>query len=212
MERPRGSAGPRRTLSLGLLVIVATLAGSALPLVQANAQTQGTKPDVSATVAPPGDAASGVVGNGYTSPGFGFGVTWDAAIWRVEDEAALAGYEGVQLGTDVVTVFVEGYDDFSGNARECLGAATLQIVDREGVTEFQPVTSRDLPVAPEDAGEAALYIYRQSFESGRSLEVAEYVECRTLIPGQACSRLPCKCPSRSTRRICPRSRISWRRS
>ena len=174
---------------LGALVLGAVLAGPTARTFDARAQTQDSKPGAApatpATDATPAAAATGADGNTYASPTFGYALTWDEAVWVVEDELLQDGYDGLQLGTDRSTACLEGYVGFDGDAADCLADALVEVGTREGVSDLTPVTDRDRPVPVADAGEAALSVYTQEFPDGDRVEVAEYVECRTLVAGEA---------------------------
>src|SRR5215207_3721038 len=78
----------------------------------AGAQSQEPKPDlpptpVAGTDLPTGDSApSGVSGSSWEGPNFGVRVSWDPAVWSVEGEFIDTGYDGLQIGTPVSTVYL----------------------------------------------------------------------------------------------------------
>jgi hypothetical protein len=42
-------------------------------------------------------------------------VTWDPAEWTVEDEYLTRGFDGLRIGTDRSSVFIEAYDGYEGD-------------------------------------------------------------------------------------------------
>jgi hypothetical protein len=155
------------------------------------AQTQEHKPGVPgsppAGTEVPGDElpTTGVSGSTWEGPSWGVRLTWDPAEWSVEDEFITEGYDGLQLGTDISTVYVEAYDGFDGDAETCLAEAEAQIAEREGVSDVTPVSGHPLPVPDDVRGEAELFGVTARLADGTVFHGIEYVECRTLVPGQA---------------------------
>src|SRR5918996_987879 len=46
----------------------------------------------------------------WQGPNFGVRIHWDPAVWSVEGESIEEGYDGLQIGTPISTVFLEAYD------------------------------------------------------------------------------------------------------
>jgi hypothetical protein len=155
------------------------------------AQSQEPKPALPATPVAPlespasAEATTGVSGSSWQGPNFGVRIHWDPAVWSVEGESIEAGYDGLQIGTPISTVFLEAYDGFAGDAGACLAAAQQEIGEREGVSEVVPLTNRPLPVAADVRGAAGLFGLTASLPDGTNYRGVEYVECRTLEPGEA---------------------------
>jgi hypothetical protein len=155
------------------------------------AQSQEPKPVLSVTpvasgdVTPASEATTGVSGSTWTGPNWGVGVSWDAADWTVEAEFIDDGYDGLQIGTPLSTVYLEAYEGFDGDAAACLADAAAEIAARQGVTEVVPLTGRPLPVPEDQRGEGQLFGLTLTLEDGTVFRGVEYVECRTLLPGTA---------------------------
>src|SRR5215216_1747607 len=156
----------------------------------AGAQSQEPKPDLPATpVSQPetpasGEATTGVSGSSWQGPNFGVRMHWDPDIWSVEGEFIDEGYDGLQIGTPISTVFLEAYDGFHGDAAVCFAAAEQEIGEREGVSEVVPLSDRPLPVAEEVRGVVGLFGLTATLPDGNTYHGVEYVECRTVYPGQ----------------------------
>ena len=154
------------------------------------AQSQEPKPELPATpVAPPespasGEAATGVSGSSWQGPNFGVRIRWDPAVWSVEGEFIDAGYDGLQIGTPISTVYIETYNGFGGDAAACFAAAEQEIAEREGVSEVVPLTDRPLPVAADVQGEAGLFGITATLPDGNTYRGVEYVECRSVFAGE----------------------------
>jgi hypothetical protein len=154
------------------------------------AQSQEPKPELPATpVSQPatpvaGSPATGVSGSSWQGPNFGVRIHWDPDVWSVEGESIDEGYDGLQIGTPISTVYLETYDGFGGDAVACFAAAEQEIGEREGVSEVVPLSDRPLPVAEEVRGEAGLFGVTATLPDGNTYRGVEYVECRTVNPGQ----------------------------
>jgi hypothetical protein len=173
-----------------LIYVVVLLLSTGLATV-AVAQSQEPKPALPATpVGQPaspasGEAATGVSGSSWQGPNFGVQIHWDPAVWAVEVESIDEGYDGLQIGTPDSTVFLEVYDGFAGDAAACFEAAEQEIGEREGVSEVVPLIDRPLPVAADVRGSAGLFGLTASLPDGNTYRGVEYVECRTVKPGEA---------------------------
>ncbi len=172
------------------IYVVVMLLSTGLATV-AVAQSQEPKPALPATpVAQPDSPASdeettGISGTSWQGPNFGVRIHWDPAVWSVEGESIGEGYDGLQIGTPNSTVFLEAYDGFAGDAEACFVAAEQEIGEREGVSEVVPLTDRPLPVAEDVRGAAGLFGLTASLPDGNTYRGVEYVECRTVKPGEA---------------------------
>ena len=172
------------------IYVVVMLLSTGLATV-AVAQSQEPKPALPATpVAQPaspasGEAPTGVSGSSWQGPNFGVRVHWDPAVWSVEGESIGEGYDGLQIGTPSSTVFLEAYDGFAGDAEACFAAAEQEIGEREGISEVVPLTDRPLPVAANARGAAGLFGLTATLPDGTPYRGVEYVECRTVKPGEA---------------------------
>ena len=155
------------------------------------AQTQERKPVLPATPVADADSpalddgVSGVSGSSWEGPNWGVRVSWDPAIWSVEAEFIDEGYDGVQIGTPISTAYLEAYPGFGGDAGACLADAERELGEREGVSEVVPLPDRPLPVPEDERGEAGLFGITATLPDGTTYRGIEYIECRTLVPGEA---------------------------
>jgi hypothetical protein len=175
----------RRLFILAVVMLLSTGVATV-----AGAQSQEPKPDLPATpVAPPDgpvsdEAATGVSGSSWQGPNFGVRIHWDPAVWSVEGEFIDVGYDGLQIGTSISTVYLETYNGFGGDAAACFAAAEQEIGEREGVSEVVPLTDRPLPVATDARGVAGLFGVTATLPDGTIYRGIEYVECRTVFGGE----------------------------
>jgi len=172
-----------------LILIVFILLSIGLATVTV-AQSQEPKPKLPATpVSQPAtpvadNAVTGISGSSWQGPNFGVRIHWNPDVWSVEGEFIDEGYDGLQIGTSISTVYLETYDGFDGDAAACFAAAEQEIGEREGVSEVVPLSDRPLPVAEEVRGVAGLFGLTATLPDGNTYRGVEYVECRTVYPGQ----------------------------
>ena len=68
---------------------------------------------------------TGVSGNSYVSPTFGYSLEWDRT-WEVEDETVEDDYNMLRLGDQNSLMFIEGYN-FPTDAVDCVDAVLANI-------------------------------------------------------------------------------------
>src|SRR6476620_8901152 len=123
MTRAEGLDGmiKHRAIAIGaIFAILLTLLGSA---GQVSAETSKT--------------ASNVSGNTYTSPDYGYSITWDST-WQVSDEQTSAGYNMVALDNGTSTVYLEGVDS-SGTTDDCVASVVDSLTKGDGVSNVAPL-------------------------------------------------------------------------
>ena len=176
-----------RQIPMYVVAIVASLGAVAVT----GAQSQEPKPVLPATPVAESDlpaletGVSGVSGSAWEGPNWGVHVSWDPDDWTVEGESIVDGYDGLQIGTPVSTVYIEAYEGFGGDPAACFADAERDIGEREGVSEVVPVSGKSLPVGEDLRGEARLFGLTMTLTDGAIVRAVEYVECRTILPGVA---------------------------
>lgn len=133
--------------------------------------------------APPSDG--GVEGNGYTSPTYGYVLTWDSA-WQVEAESSENGADVLILSSDDGgSVTLIGHEGYGGDARACLTGWSAFIQQRQQASELtalEPYADPSgAPVTGGD-GERAWDTVQYNLQSRVALPMAtvHYHECRRL--------------------------------
>jgi predicted metalloprotease len=129
-------------------------------------------------------AASGVSGNTYTSPDYGYTISWNST-WTVSDESAKPGYDMVALDNGDSTVYLEGIDD-SSTTDECVSSMHDQLVAQDGVSNVQPYTDEN---GDEVSGssESRSYAVWQFTYAGKNgdVDLTEYGDCRPIVAGKS---------------------------
>jgi outer membrane protein assembly factor BamB len=156
--------------------------------IGANAPPLTPTPAPSPTSTPTPEPESNVEGTTYTSPNFGFSISWDAGAADVVDEAVTDDQHDylilslVGTGHAGTVLLVEGYEGYQGDPAACVQASTTAALE-DGEDVKPAIDATGDPIAGQtDAAAFAAYSYQDGGEPTRQ---AVYVECRTLIPGKA---------------------------
>jgi hypothetical protein len=137
---------------------------------------------------------SGVKGATYTSPTWGYAFSWNGTSWKVQPDSevvdAYTSFDGTDhndiiiLNNGTSRLAVGGYEDISevpGDPSLCLNQNIANF--GEGLDNFQPgrTASGAYIYGLDDVG-AAYAAYTYTFDQ---VEMAVYLDCRTLVPNQA---------------------------
>jgi predicted metalloprotease len=156
-----------RTFAVGaIFAILLTLIGGA---GQASAATQA--------------ASSNVSGNTYTSPDYGYSISWDST-WQVSDEQASAGYNMVALDNGTSTVYLEGVDS-SGTTDDCVASVVDSLEKGDGVSNVAIYKDESGEVSGSSATRSyAVYSFDYAGKNG-SVSYNEYIDCRPIEAGKS---------------------------
>jgi hypothetical protein len=129
-----------------------------------------------------GAGTGGISGNTYIDPTYFYSVAWDEDLYEAEeisDDDAVP--YGVTLSNDAVlwTIFSGMYP----TRRACVNGEADAIEAINGVTDFEEADDLELPQSDPDA-RIALYRYTsESAQSGDSIDLVQYIECRDIVAG-----------------------------
>jgi predicted metalloprotease len=159
---------------LGVAALCFVLAGFVVPVrvaPPALAQESGTP------------TASGVEGNSYRSPDFGYTLTWDDT-WQVADESIEPGYNMLRLDNGVSGVYLEGYV-VDADAQSCLNQQVDSLRSTSGVSDVAQAQGSDgSPMGGGDASDAwAVYDFTYTGTDGKPNQLSGFFECVVLSPG-----------------------------
>ncbi len=123
----------------------------------------------------------------YTDPDFPFSVTWDEGVWSVADQRTVDdGHNLLNLTANGTDLTIEGWARWEGVPTECLNDITLNLRAVDGVENFERVSDTDLyPESEFSGGAFALYTFTLAPEGRTPVEYYGYVECRTVVDGEA---------------------------
>jgi predicted metalloprotease len=130
------------------------------------------------------NAGSGVDGNTYTSPLFGYSVTW-ADTWTVIDEQSDEGVDILGLSNDVSTVYFTAYASASETEASCLATSADLLSSEAGVVDFRQAESGGEPLeGTADFGQWSVYDIDYEAE-GETGTFTAFLLCRALVPGES---------------------------
>jgi hypothetical protein len=121
----------------------------------------------------------------YESPTYGYTVAYDPEVWEAED-ASQGGTDQLTLTDGPSQVFIEGREDYGGDAVACVNDQVATVRDSPGVTAVDPATDAD---GDRDAGgDATAFhaVYTVTATDGTFAGTAGltlYFECRTIEEG-----------------------------
>src|SRR4029078_5884233 len=79
------------------------------------------------------DATPGVDGSTYTSPTFGYTLSWDDSLWGVTDAYSEDGYDLLTLETDTAALYIESLYFCQGDPADCLSGERVALADENGL-------------------------------------------------------------------------------
>jgi uncharacterized protein len=160
-------ANSMRFVRFGLVLLLLSIILS--PLAHASAQD---------------DATPGVDGSTYTSPTFGYTLSWDDSLWSVTDAYSEDGYDLLTLETDTAALYIESLYFYQGDPGDCLAGERLAIADENGLEDLDPLTDENNEPIESVGADVATGLYDLP-ASDDTLESVVFLQCQPLIPGSA---------------------------
>jgi predicted metalloprotease len=130
------------------------------------------------------DATPGVDGSTYTSPSFGYTLSWDDSLWSVSDAYSADGYDLLTLATDSAALYIESFYFYQGDPADCLSGERIVIADENGLEDLDPLTDAAGTPIETIEGDVAIGLYDFP-ASGGAPESVVFLQCQPLIPGHA---------------------------
>ncbi len=139
------------------------------------------------------EVMSGVEGSTYTSPNFGFSVSWDPATWIVPDEAEYSepDYDSLMLDSVTGPLWVSGANAYNGNASACLiGEETFYNDPELGISEWQVAVNADGNELTGETESSAWGVFTNVYTdpddpAAEPLPFVDYIECHSLSNGES---------------------------
>jgi hypothetical protein len=154
--------------------MLATLAVALLPLL----------------TSPQGTGAQ-VVGSAWTSPTYGFSVSWTGTDWQDDPESGLTAVgperlDRLHLINGVSSLYFEGATRYQGGLSSCVAEEANILSQEPGVSDVRPYQDENGVQLQADGPNASAAAFNLSLDvNGQQMELVDYVECRPLIPGKA---------------------------
>ncbi len=129
---------------------------------------------------------SGVDGNEFVGPNFGWGLTWDEDVWTVDTEDNSGGSDFITFVSEdpfSIALF-QGIEEFDGDPDDCADGWADTIEARGDVTDVEESTDLDTPREARGAA-GAVFTYTLELDGGDTVDVVEYVQCQELVEGEA---------------------------
>ncbi len=159
--------------------------------------TQTTETPVAATepagaTAPPVATqevlGSGIEGDTYTSPSFGFSISWDPSSWTVPEEAEYSEPEYDSLNLDATTgpLWVTGWKAYDGNPATCLlGEQTYYNDTESGITDWTVAVDADGNELTGESENSAWGVFTNVYTdpedpNAEPQNFVDYIECVSL--------------------------------
>ncbi|MGH2562615.1 MAG: neutral zinc metallopeptidase, partial [Thermomicrobiales bacterium] len=154
---------------------------SLLSIVIATAILMGTLLITPAAFAAQRDGpGSGVDGNTYTSPTFGYGVSW-GETWTVIDETSEEGVDILGLSNEISTVYFTAYTSGAENEMDCLTTSADLLSQEAGVSDFRQAESGGDPLeGVATFGRWAVYDFDYATQR-ETVAFSAFLLCRALV-------------------------------
>jgi uncharacterized protein len=131
-------------------------------------------------------AQDGVEGSTYTSPTYDWSISWGEA-WEVVDSQSQGGYDYLELTDQLSYVYFEAYEEFGGNAQDCVADEESDLADQDGISDIKIGTDvgGDPLTGGDETNAFAVYTMSYTDSDGIQTDLVEYSECWTLVEDAA---------------------------
>lgn len=132
-----------------------------------------------------------VVGSEWTSPTYGFSVSWAGTDWQVDPAGSLTAVgperlDRLHLINGVSSLYFEGATRYEGNLASCIAEEANILSQEPGVSDVRPYRDESGVELIADGPNSSVAAFTLTLDvGGQELELVDYLECRTLIPGEA---------------------------
>jgi hypothetical protein len=132
-----------------------------------------------------------IEGERWTSPTYGFSVSWAGTEWQPDPEGTLTAVgperlDRLHLLNGVSSLYFEGATRYQGDLPACVAEEANLLAQETGVSEIRPYRDEEGVQLVADGPNSSAAAFTLTLSIGdQEVELVDYVECRTLIPGQA---------------------------
>lgn len=125
--------------------------------------------------------AAQVSGNSYTNPTYGYSLTWDETVWKVD----ASGAGDLTLTAGAVSVTLQSGQFYRGDASACRDDLLSKLPGADNVESVRPYNG-GAGVSGESDGRAfATSFVQLTGDADIPSQVVETIDCRTLVDGEA---------------------------
>ena len=132
-----------------------------------------------------------VEGDSWTSPTYGFSISWAGTEWQPDPAGTLTAVgperlDRIHLLNGVSSLYFEGATRYQGDLPACVAEEANLLAQETGVSEIRPYRDEEGVQLIADGPDSSAAAFTLTLSVGeQEVELVDYVECRTLIPGQA---------------------------
>jgi hypothetical protein len=127
-----------------------------------------------------------VSGTAYTSPTYGFSLTWDTS-WRVIESSTDQGEDRLSLTNGTSDLLLRAHPGFNGDPAACLNGMVEALKSENGVSDVGTAYGPDgKPLEGGDVNQRFTVVtYQRREATGAATSMAAYLACRIVVPGSA---------------------------
>jgi hypothetical protein len=164
-------------------------------LAPTKSPTEAPVATTAATEAATPAGPSGVDGDTYTSPHFGYTFTWSASTWQVQKGSEISqddpAYDMLGLSAKTGDLYVYAWAAYDGDAGNCLkGEASYYKSKVDGVSGWKVAADADGNPISDVSANSAWGVYNLTYTdpsdaNAKPQQVTDYIECRPLVDGKS---------------------------
>ncbi len=131
-----------------------------------------------------GTPQAGVQGTHYLSPVLGYGVSWDFG-WTVAGQSVTGSDDSVHLNNGTSDLYFQGYSQYGEEPKRCVETLAQRLKTTPAYTNVVSMTTPagDPILGSEDGRAYAVFTFTYTPDGGNPVDYAEYIECRSIVPG-----------------------------
>jgi hypothetical protein len=129
-------------------------------------------------------AGSPAAGNSYTSPTYGYSLTWDAG-WHEVTQTSQDGYDQLRIASNSALVDLAGFP-WTGTADDCIQSLLNYYTGQSGYSNVKiAVDATGKERRGHDGTSAWAVIDFRLTSNGQTNDYSDYAECRPIVAGQS---------------------------
>jgi hypothetical protein len=135
--------------------------------------------------------AAQIVGDTWTSPTYGFSVSWAGTEWQPDPASTLTAVgserlDRLHLINGTSSLYFEGATRYHGDLSACVGEEANRLSQESGVSDIRPYRDENgAPLVANGPNGAAAAFTLKLTSGSQEIDLVDYVECRSLIPDKA---------------------------